>query len=140
MTCCRQSPIRPQVAGVACLLIGLVASDLSAQLSRDLSGRTAPPAPKLVTLAPSALRVTPANTVVGLTFTGTNFGMGDVRRRRLLVRERGGRWLQVAGAPASNTHWAVQLTTWPWLQEPRTLEFKAVVDGVESNIYKVEVK
>lgn len=136
----RQFVAGARIAGLACLLTGAATPAASAQLSRDLSGRTAPPAPKLVTLSPSGLRVTQANTVVALTFTGTNFGMGDARRRRLLVRERGGRWLQVAGAPASNTQWSVQLTTWPWLQEPRTLEFKAVVDGVESNIYKVEVK
>lgn len=140
MTVGRQLSRGRRIAGLVGLLVALLAPAASAQLSRDLSGRTAPPAPKLVALAPSALRVTPANTVVGLTFTGTNFGMGDVRRRRLLVRERGGRWLQVAGGPASNTQWSVQLTTWPWLQEPRTLEFKAVVDGVESNIYKVDVK
>lgn len=94
--------------------------------------------PVLSATRPAELPVVSGNTVLRFALTGQH--LRGTRPARLYIRQPGGIWQEVYAEPTGDSGFAVQVVSVPFFSQPGRIEFKAIVDGVDSNIFAVRVQ
>jgi hypothetical protein len=99
--------------------------------------KTANTGPSISGTEPATLAVTERNTVVSFLVSGRN--LHGSRPLRLYVRLTGMPWQELYTRPRTGAGLQVEMVSVPFLTQPGRLELKAVLDGLDSNIYALRV-
>lgn len=116
--------------------LALMAAAPAAAQTRAITSTTN--GPVLSATRPAELVVVEGNTVIRFALAGQH--LRGTRPARLYIRQQGSVWQEVYAEPTGDTGFAVQVVSVPFFSQPGRIELKAIVDGVDSNIFAVRVQ